>query len=287
MSDFLSTLQPFEYQKKWYSTQIEEGKKELQRVDGRKLLEGRKIDISPNTFSTSQGSSSLTLRSKVNSTICHTGIKVEFSPSHGNDSPIKFIYNLTLAAGSSPSIRPGPPLESAQSISKLMGTELLPMILKMNILIPNLSSFSIPDGLDIILYIDTIVTSHNGNIFSSAWNSVFIALLDCRFSNSISLTEESFLFAPNSDNHNLGTNLFICEASQYLLPFKLMKIEILNQNLFLNDCSLVEEESFSGNSDYILLLIEKKRNKIIFARGSLSLLSLPPSILMDITAQIE
>lgn len=288
MSDFLSTLQPFEYQKKWYLTQIEEGNKELLRPDGRKMMEGRVISCSTGTISTSHGSSSLTLGA-INGTICHTGIKIEFTPlsSSSNGSvagpKINFIYNLTLAAGSSPSTRPGPPGECAQSISKLIGNELLPMLIEINIIKPtDTLATLVPDGLDVILYIDTIVTSHNGNIFSSAWSSVFSALMDCKLPSPISLTEESFLLVSDSGNSGINPKVFNSEANKILLPFKLMNFEILNRNIFLNDCSLEEEDSLSGNnSEYILLLLNR-RGEVVFARGSLPLTALPSSLLKDI-----
>lgn len=287
MSDFLSTLQPLEYLKKWYSTQIEEGNSELLRPDGRKMMEGRVISSSTGTISTSHGSSSLTMGA-INGTICHTGIKIEFTPSSSSNGSvagpnINFVYNLTLAAGSSPSIRPGPPGECAQSISKLIGNELLPMLMEINI-INSTDTFanSVPDGLEVILYIDTIVTSHNGNIFSSAWSSVFSALMDCKLPSPISITEESFLLVSDTGNSNFNTKVFNSEANNILLPFKLMNFEILNRNIFLSDCSLEEEDSLSrNNSEYILLLLNM-RGEVVFARGSLPLTALPSSLLKDI-----
>lgn len=108
------------------------------------------------------------------------------------------VFNLTLAAGCSPSVRAGPPTDRAQLLTDQIALLLtaLPVVCKDTLVIT-------PGRLVWAVYIDAVVLNDAGNVHDAAWIGTLAALRELRLPSVRAEEETGLLIADPSRSEPL------------------------------------------------------------------------------------
>lgn len=178
----LSRLQPREYYKKWMEAYFP------MRPDRRTELEFRPLSIQTGTIGTSEASSTV----RLGNTTVIGAVKLEVAePTVESSNEGFLVLNVTLCAGSSPSVRAGPPSEYAQSMTQRMS-----LLLSSLKVVSRESLVIVPGKLSWVLYLDAFVLNDAGNLFDAVWLALLAALRSTKLP-SIRVDEETGMIYSN------------------------------------------------------------------------------------------
>lgn len=186
----LSRLQPAEYYRKWMETNMPI------RPSQRSVHEGRPFFVQSGTITTAEASSTV----RLGDTIVVTGVKLEVAEAETetetemetqtqtqtqtkDTTAMTIVANVTLCAGSAPSVRSGPPNAEAQELSHQLGR----LVASLNLVAPLQKKES---SLRWILHLDSLVINDAGNLFSALWLGILKTLATLRLPR-LSMDEEA------------------------------------------------------------------------------------------------
>lgn len=174
----LSRLQPAEYYRKWMETNMPI------RPSQRHVHEGRPLLVQSGTIATAEASTTV----RLGDTIVVTGAKLEVAEAAAETetedaTAMTIVANVTLCAGSAPSVRSGPPNAEAQELSHQLGR----LVASLNPRAPLQKEAS---SLRWILHLDSMVINDAGNIFSALWLGIPRTLATLRLPR-LSMEEEA------------------------------------------------------------------------------------------------
>jgi exosome complex component RRP42 len=145
--------------------------KKSERADGRALDEYRPIQVEVGLISKAEGSA----RVKIGNTQVLVGVKMQPGEPFA-DSPETgvIITNVELVPLASPSFEPGPPIENAIELARVVDRG----IRESGAI--DLSKLTLPDGKVWLIFIDVHVLDHDGNLIDASALGALAALINAK-----------------------------------------------------------------------------------------------------------
>ena len=236
----LSKLQPVEYYKKWIEALYPT------RPNGRKVDDFLPVKIIAGPIENADFSTTVNVGGTI--VVVTAFFEVCEAPVSPKQPRGHIVPNVTFCAGCSPVIRAGPPGERAQVLSKQV-SDIINRIIDLDALL-------FAEGrLVWVLYIDALVVSDAGSVFSAIWLGVIAVLKSLRFP-PVRIDEKNgvALYGDATD----GGSTVVFKANPVPLNFAY----IAEKDALIADPDENEECVLDGQT--LTMLVDQKSKSIIY-----------------------